>query len=222
MLQAAELLGTIFFAVSGTFAVAHRPLDWFGAVVVAVVTAIGGGTIRGLLLGITPVFWIEDESVLVVAVLGGLIAIPAVRLLESSSAARLEPAVLVADAAGLALFSVVGAEIALQEGFGAGTAAVAGLITGVGGGVIRDLLAGQTPLILRSDIYATAALAGVLAYVGAERLVAEPLAAVFGGGIIFAVRMGAIRYGWSLPAFGRDTDYQSSWTTGYGDGPSRG
>jgi uncharacterized membrane protein YeiH len=205
MLEAAELAGTVFFAVSGTFVVAHRPLDWFGAVVVAVVTAVGGGTIRGLILGITPVFWVEDEKVLIFALAGGMIAIPAVRLIESGSAQRLTRAVLVADAAGLALFTVVGAEIALNAGFGAGTAVVAGLVTGVGGGVIRDILAGQTPLILRSDIYATAALAGVLAYVGAERLAAEQLAAVVGGVIIFGVRMGAIRHGWSLPAFGRPT-----------------
>jgi uncharacterized membrane protein YeiH len=205
MLEAAELAGTVFFAVSGTFVVAHRPLDWFGAVVVAVVTAVGGGTIRGLILGITPVFWVEDEKVLIFALAGGMIAIPAVRLIESGSAQRLTRAVLVADAAGLALFTVVGAEIALDAGFGAGTAVVAGLVTGVGGGVIRDILAGQTPLILRSDIYATAALAGVLAYVGAERLAAEQLAAVVGGVIIFGVRMGAIRHGWSLPAFGRPT-----------------
>ena len=205
MLEASEIAGTVFFAVSGTFAVAHRPLDWFGALVVATVTAVGGGTIRGLLLGITPVFWIEDEIYLLAAVAGGLIAIPAVRLLDSGSGVKLPDAVLFADAAGLALFTVVGAEIALENGFGAGTAVVAGLVTGVGGGVIRDLLAGQTPLILRSDIYATAALAGVLIYVGAERVVPEPLAAVAGGGIVLAVRVGAIRRGWSLPAFGQDS-----------------
>lgn len=203
MLEVAELAGTVFFAVSGTFAVAHRPLDWFGAVVVAVVTAVGGGTIRGLILGITPVFWIEDEKILLFAIAGGVIAIPAVRVVESESAQRLTSPVLLADAAGLALFTVVGAEIALEAGFGAGTAAVAGLTTGVGGGVIRDILAGQTPLILRSDIYATAALTGVLVYVGAEGVISEPAAAVLGGAVIFAVRIGAIRRGWSLPAFGR-------------------
>ena len=203
MLYAAELAGTVLFAISGTFAVAHRPLDWFGAVVVGVVTAVGGGTIRGLILGITPVFWIDDETVLLAAIAGGVVAIPAVRLVEKGPEPRIPTAVLLPDAAGLALFAVVGAEIALQNGFGAGTAVVAGLVTGVGGGVIRDVLAGQTPLILRSDIYASAALAGVVVYVGAERLVAEPLAAVIGGVIIFAIRLGAIYRGWSLPAFGR-------------------
>ncbi len=201
MLHVAELAGTVFFAVSGTFAVAHRPLDWFGAIVVAVVTAVGGGTIRGLILGITPVFWIDDETVLLFAVAGGLIAIPAVRLLESDSAMRLTPAVLVADAAGLALFTVVGAETALEAGFGAETAAVAGLVTGVGGGVIRDVLAGQTPLILRSDIYATAALAGVLVYVALDGVLTSVVAGILGGAVILTIRLGAIRFGWSLPAF---------------------
>lgn len=203
MLEGAELVGTVVFAISGIFAVAHRQLDWFGAVVIGIVTAVGGGTIRGLLLGITPVFWIEDEINLLAALAGGLIAIPAVRLLDTASGRRLAHGVVLADAVGLSLFTVVGAEIALDHGFGATTAIVAGLTTGVGGGVIRDMLAGQTPLILRSDIYATAALAGVLVYVGAERLIAEPLAAVLGGGIILLVRLGGVYRGWSLPAFGR-------------------
>lgn len=200
-MQVAELAGTVVFAISGIFAVAHRPLDWFGAVVIGLVTAVGGGTIRGLVLGITPVFWIDDHSYLVAAIAGGLIAILAARLLDSASGARLERGVLLADAAGLALFTVVGAEIALDHGFDAGSAIVAGLVTGVGGGVIRDILAGQTPLILRSDIYATAALAGVLVYVGAVEVIPEPLAAVLGGGAILVLRLGALARGWTLPAF---------------------
>jgi uncharacterized membrane protein YeiH len=198
--QAAEIAGTVVFAISGVFAVADRPLDWFGAIVVGVVTALGGGTIRGLILGVTPVFWIEDQTFLLAAVAGSAVAIALVRWAERASASRAEEILELADAAGLALFSVVGADLALDLGFDGWIAIVAGLVTGVGGGVIRDVLAGRTPLILRGEIYATAALGGVALFVGLDELgVHEAVAAVAGGLGILGLRVLGIRRALSLP-----------------------
>lgn len=200
--EAAELAGTVVFALSGVIAVAHRPLDWFGAIVVGVVTALGGGTMRGLILGLTPVFWVEDQTFLLTAIIGAAVAIPAARALARGSAKGFEDSLQLADAAGLALFSVVGADVALDHGFDGTIAVLAGLITGVGGGVMRDLLAARTPLILRGEIYATAALAGCLVFVGLDEwtAVSEPISAVAGAAVILALRMLGINREWSLPA----------------------
>jgi uncharacterized membrane protein YeiH len=188
------------------FAVAERRLDWFGAIVVGVVTAVGGGTMRDLFLGQAPVFWIDDTDYLLAATIGAAVAIPLARLLADESAERFESQLQLADALGLALFTVVGANIALDTGFDAGVAVVAGLITGVGGGVIRDLLADRTPLILgHSEIYATAALAGALVFVGLVEVAnaGDHLAGAAGAVTILGLRVAAIRRGWTLPLLGR-------------------
>jgi uncharacterized membrane protein YeiH len=204
-MEAAEIAGTVVFAISGVIAVAGRPLDWFGGVVVGVVTALGGGTIRGLILGITPVFWVEDQTFLLAAVIGAIAAIPLVRLLGHASARHFEETFQLLDAAGLALFSIVGANIALDHGFDASIGVLAGLITGVGGGVIRDVLAGRTPLILRGEIYATAALVGCILFVALDELtgVSEPVAAIAGGLAILALRTAGMRRQWRLPSLAR-------------------
>lgn len=204
-MEAAELAGTVVFAVSGVIAVAERPLDWFGGIVVGVVTALGGGTIRGLIIGVTPVFWIEDQTFLLAAVIGAIAAIPIARLLQDASATVYDQSLELADAAGLALFSIVGANIALDLGFDGTIAVLAGLITGVGGGVMRDLLAGRTPLVMSGEIYATAALLGSVVFVGLDELtpVSEPVSAVIGGSAILGLRVLGIRRQWSLPPLTR-------------------
>lgn len=201
-MQGAELAGTVVFAVSGVIAVAGRPLDWFGGIVVGVVTALGGGTIRGVILGMTPVFWVADQTYLWAAIGGSVVAIPIARWLARGSVKRFEESLQLADAAGLALFSVVGANIALDAGFDGMVAVVAGLITGVGGGVIRDLLAGRTPLIMRGEIYATAALAGCIVFTLLDELtsVSEPLSAAIGAAVIFGLRMLGFYRAWELPS----------------------
>jgi uncharacterized membrane protein YeiH len=203
--EAAELAGTVVFAVSGVIAVAERPLDWFGGIVVGVVTALGGGTIRGLILGVTPVFWIEDQTFLLAAVIGAVAAIPLARVLSDSSARAYDETLQLSDAAGLALFSIVGANIALDLGFDGTIAVLAGLITGVGGGVMRDVLAGRTPLVMSGEIYATAALLGSVVFVGLDELtpVSEPVSAVIGGFAILGLRVLGIRRQWSLPPLTR-------------------
>lgn len=201
MMEVAQLLGTVVFAVSGVVAVAERKLDWFGVLVVGTVTAVGGGTMRGLILGDTPVFWIVDDKYILVALVGGLLSIPLVRRFGRDHE-EFENGLVLLDALGLSLFAITGAQITLELGFNGFTSVVCGILTGVGGGVIRDLLAGQQPLILRSDIYATAALAGTVIYVvlAEQTALAQAPAMAIGMLIIFSLRMVAYKRSWSLPA----------------------
>lgn len=202
MLEFAELLGTVVFAISGVIAVAGHRLDWFGAVVVGVVTAIGGGTIRGMLLGELPVFWIENLEYLVVATAAAVLAIPIVKSLRRGPDQRFDRWLQLADAAGLALFAVAGASVTLDLGFSGPVAVVCGIVTGVGGGVIRDLLAGRQPLIMRGEIYATAALAGTTLYVLLEVGLGLPggVAGLIGVALVLLLRVAGMRRGWQLPA----------------------
>jgi uncharacterized membrane protein YeiH len=201
--EVAELAGTVIFAISGVIAVAERRIDWFGAIVVGVVAAVGGGTLRGLILGQTPVFWIEDMMYLWFAVAGSVIAIPLVTRL-GNSARRFEEGLQLADAMGLALFAIVGASLTLELGESGAVAVTCGILTGVGGGVIRDLLVGQTPLIMRSEIYATAALAGTIVFVLLYDQAGLPLwlCSLVGMSIIFGLRLVGLKRQWSLPQLG--------------------
>jgi len=196
----AELAGTVIFAISGVIAVAERRIDWFGAIVVGVVAAVGGGTLRDLILGQTPVFWIQDMTYLGFAVAGSVLAIPLVARLGNSTT-RFEEGLQLADAMGLALFSVVGASLTLALDQSGAVAVTCGILTGVGGGVIRDLLVGQTPLIMRSEIYATAALAGTIVFVLLDDTTGLPLwlSSTVGMLIVFGLRLAGLRKQWSLP-----------------------
>lgn len=199
-MEFAELAGTVIFAISGVIAVAERRIDWFGAIVVGVVAAVGGGTLRDLILGQTPVFWIQDMTYLGFAVAGSVLAIPLVARLGNSTT-RFEEGLQLADAMGLALFSVVGASLTLALDQSGAVAVTCGILTGVGGGVIRDLLVGQTPLIMRSEIYATAALAGTIVFVLLDDTTGLPLwlSSTVGMLIVFGLRLAGLRKQWSLP-----------------------
>ena len=179
---------------------AERRLDWFGVIVVGMVTAVGGGTMRDLILGESPVFWIDDQYYLLAALIGSIAAILIIRTFPGK-AGRFQDGLQLADAAGLALFAVIGATITLDLGFDPEIAIVCGLLTAVGGGVLRDVLAGQTPLIMRSEVYATAALAGVAIFVGLEEWTSLPqvLNAAVSMLVIFGLRLAGIRLGWKLP-----------------------
>lgn len=203
-MEFAEITGTVVFAISGVFAVAERRLDWFGAIVVGMVTAIGGGTMRDLILGNTPVFWVDDQGLVLAALLGSIVAIVLIRLTRRDPGG-FEKRLKLADAAGLALFAVVGASATLSLGFDGVIAVLCGLLTGVGGGVIRDLLAGETPLIMRGEIYATAALAGLTIFVGLEEWTSLPQAITSAVSmlVIFGLRLAGIRRRWTLPLVSR-------------------
>lgn len=191
-----NIAATIVFAASGVVAALNSRIDLFGALVVAVVTAVGGGTIRDLCLGV-PVFWLEDQRYLVAALLSGLLAF-AVR----SHLHRRGRWILYLDAAGLALFASTALEKSLGLGLPPSIAITMGVVTGIGGGIIRDLLVGRETLITSRELYATPIIAGLSLQLMAQPLLALQTgsAALVGGTAIVVFRFAAIRYGWQVPA----------------------
>ncbi len=153
-----DYLGTFAFAISGIRHAASKRFDWFGAYVVGLVTAIGGGTTRDLFLGVTP-FWMVQPSYLIITGIALLFVITFGKWIV-----RLNYTIFLFDAIGLGLFTVVGIEKALTIGFEPWIAIMMGMITGSVGGVIRDVLINQVPLILRKDIYAMASIFGGIIY----------------------------------------------------------
>jgi len=198
LLHILDLIGVAVFAISGALAAGRRRLDLIGVVVLAAVTAIGGGTIRDVLLDRRPIFWLADPSYLTVIVLS------AVGTLLYTRWARVPWQTLdIADALGLALFSVAGAQIAERAGMPAAACVLLGAVTGAAGGVIRDVLTAQIPMVLqRGSLYATAALAGTTLYVTLVRSGVAQRPAVIAGMIVVAVlRLAAIRWELMLPSF---------------------
>jgi uncharacterized membrane protein YeiH len=192
-----DLVGVAAAAVSGALAAGRSGLDLLGVVVIAALTAIGGGTLRDVLLDRHPIFWIADPTYLVVICAAALLTVAYVRLLAPP-----RNALLVADALGLAMFSMAGAYITEAAGHARIVVVLMGTMTGVAGGVLRDVVTGQVPLILRRDIYATAAIAGTSAYLLLEAL-GLPRAPAIGAGmaVVVGLRMLAIWWGWQLPVF---------------------
>ena len=195
-LYALDMLGVAVFAVSGALAAGRKRLDLLGVFVLASVTAIGGGTIRDLLLDRHPMFWLTDAAYLGVIVAAVAITFAYVRW-------RRPPLVslLVADALGLALFSIAGAQIAQNAGLPAVSVVLLGTMTGVGGGVIRDVLSAEIPFVLRrGNLYASAVIIGIVGYLVLESIgVARQPASLIGMGIIAASRFAAIRWEVQLP-----------------------
>lgn len=190
-----DLVGTFVFALSGAIAGARRRLDIFGVLVLSFVAANSGGIVRDLLIGATPPASISDWRYLAVSLLAGLAIFfwyPVVN--------RLRNPVLIFDAGGLALFCVAGAQKALVFGADPWAAALLGMLTGIGGGVARDVLLNDVPAVFRSDIYAVAALAGASVVVLGDALQWPTTpTAVAGAALCFGLRLAAIRFGWHLP-----------------------
>ena len=193
-----EMLGVAVFAVSGALAAGRKSLDLVGVVAIAIVTAVGGGTIRDVLLDRHPIFWIDDPVWLVVIVAAALLTVPYVRV-RRPSYRLLE----VADALGLALFSIGGARIANEAGLSPLIAVLMGTITGVAGGVVRDVLTNEIPLVMRpGTLYATNAIAGISLYLALEALgVPSPLPSLLGMATVAALRGASIFWNLSLPVF---------------------
>lgn len=195
-LQWLELIGVAVFALTGALAAARQKLDIFGFALLASVTGIGGGTLRDLLLDIGPVFWIVDPANIAVCVVVATLA-----FFLAPRLARGEKVILWADALGMALFCVLGAERALDHNASAVVAVVMGVMSATFGGIVRDVLCAQVPLILRQEIYATAAAAGAALFVLLVYFkVPESPALVAGFATAFLIRGAALRFGWSLPA----------------------
>lgn len=202
-----EYAGTIAFAISAALLAGRRKMNFVGVVLFSVLVAVGGGTTRDLLLGELPVYWVDDPTPLVVAAIAGAATIPLFRIGTISLIQRYD-LVRVFDSAGLALFTVLGTNIALDAGAGAISAVFVGTIAGVGGGIIRDNLAEKVPAVLRSGhFYASVALLGAaldvaLLETSLSPAVASAIAALF----ILTIRLLSIHYGWGAPKFEIDTD----------------
>jgi uncharacterized membrane protein YeiH len=193
-----DLIGTFVFALSGGAAAVKERLDLFGVLVLSFAAASAGGIMRDLLIGAVPPAAISDWRYLAVSLLAGLIMFFWYPISERLRTLRNH--VLIFDAAGLALFAVVGTQKALGFRLNPVMAAVLGVLTGVGGGVLRDVLVAQVPTVLRAELYAVAALAGAIVVVVGHVLNFPPTAvAIAGAALCFGLRLVAIRRGWHLP-----------------------
>lgn len=192
-----DLAGVAVFALSGALAGIHRGLDLFGIAVLAAVTGVGGGTLRDLLLNRQPIFWTQNPHYLYAILLAAVIAIVGQGFLPSVA-----HALLIADAGGLALVALSSAQMIETERRPWIVVLVLGTLSGVTGGVIRDILTGVVPLLLRRDIYATAAIAGIGLYLLLQRVrLNRSWAFMLGLVSVVVVRVLAITFDWQLPTF---------------------
>lgn len=193
-----DMAGVIVFALSGVILACRSRMDPFGMLVLAAVTGIGGGTLRDLVLGVRPVFWVTDPTYLWVILVTVGLSILGFHYIHRLSRGFLP----VADAFGLALFTVIGAHKALMLETPGVVAVLMGLLTGVAGGMVRDVLARRVPMVLRQEIYATASIAGGVVFVGLETL-AVPLVVSIATGLVvtLGLRLSAIHWHLSLPVF---------------------
>jgi uncharacterized membrane protein YeiH len=193
---ALDWLGIIVFAITGAIVASRKQMDVVGFAVLGTVTGIGGGTLRDLLLG-SPVFWVREPAYLVTCVLVSGLVFFAAHIPQSRYRY-----LLWLDAVGLAVFAVAGAEKAAHAGTDATVAVAMGVITATFGGIIRDLLGGESPVILSREIYASAALAGAVIFTSLVAVgVSRELAVGAGFAIGLLIRAAALRYGWSLPRY---------------------
>ena len=200
---ALDYLGVAVFAATGALVASRKQMDLIGFGLLATLTGVGGGTVRDLVIGRT-VFWVADPSYLVVCLSIALLLYFVAHLVQ-----RRYIVLLWMDALGLAAYGVLGAQIATRAGVGPVPAIVLGVVTATFGGTIRDVLSQEQPLILKQEIYATAALAAACVYVALETAGTGGLIAAGAGTVVgFAVRAGAILRGWQLPRYrprpGRD------------------
>jgi len=196
-LRVLDLLGIAVFAASGALVASRKQMDIVGFVLIGVITGFGGGTVRDLLLGRTPIFWLKSPELPAIAAATAILVFFFAHRVESRF-----KALLWADAVGLALYAVLGAEIALIAGANPWAAVLLGAVTATAGGIIRDVVCNELPLILRKEIYITAAMAAAAAYV-VLRLAPLPrdIALTAGIALGFGLRGVALWRGWSLPPF---------------------
>lgn len=196
MLHVLDIFGTIVFALTGVLAAGRNNLDWFGALVLATVTAIGGGTLRDLILGV-PVFWITDPSYLYLIAGTWTVSLIAARFTQHIPAGAIQWS----DALGLSAFTVMGTAKALQTVESPIVAVLLGTLTSVAGGLIRDILSSRTPMILNTQrLYATACIAGCSVYIVVLQW-SSAWATIAAMVATFTLRAGALIWDWKLPIF---------------------
>ncbi len=188
-----DWVGVFVFALSGGLIAIRQKMDIFGVVVIALLPAIGGGTLRDILLS-QPVFWLDDQISLLIATGAGVAAFLAPRFWTKFRSLRW------LDSAGLALFAVVGASKAYSLDYGLLICAIMGMITATAGGLLRDVVCNETPMLLKADIYATAAFAGAIVYyLSREQGLSELISLSLGAGLVFTLRAVTILYKLNLP-----------------------
>ncbi len=187
-------------AITGVLEAGRKPIDLFGVVLVALTSALGGGTIRDLLLQ-RPVLWVADQTYLAAAIAAGVATFVLVRLVRLPANLFLVP-----DALGLALFTIVGTQTAMTYGAPWFVASFLGVVTGVFGGVLRDILCNEVPLVFTGELYATASWAGAMVFIALARAgIAASVAGLLAMAAIFLIRIAAIRWRLTLPGFAAKT-----------------
>lgn len=191
-----DLIGTFVFAISGALAAIDHETDIFGISVIAFVTAVGGGTLRDVLIGSTPVGWMEDTNYLLVILLG-----IAVGVIFREYIFRLSKTIFLFDAIGIGLFTVLGLEKTLALGLSPLVAVLMGVVSAVFGGVVRDILVNRLPLIFRKEIYATPCFAGGFSYLLLSYIWPEGLGVhlYLAGSIVVLIRVLAVKFHWAFP-----------------------
>ncbi|CAN5450839.1 trimeric intracellular cation channel family protein [soil metagenome] len=190
-----ELLGTMAFTISGAFSAMEKKLDIFGVVVIAFVTAIGGGTIRDVLIGNKPVTWMRDITVPSVILTTALMAILFRNLFRN-----LPKTLFLFDSLGLGLFTITGIQKGLEAGIHPAICVALGTITACFGGVIRDLLLREIPVLFRKEFYASACITGGIVYLLLLYIVSAPVAQTTAIALVCALRLLAVKFNWRLPS----------------------
>lgn len=202
MLFTLYLIAITAEAMTGALSAGRRGMDWFGVVLVASVTALGGGSVRDVLLGHYPLSWVAHPRYLILTSVAALVTIFIAPLMR-----RLRSLFLVLDALGLVAFTLIGCQIALELGHEPLIASISGMITGVFGGILRDILCNDIPLIFRRELYASVSFAAAWCFLGCRYLGLPDeqglLITLFGG---FLLRLLAIRFHWEMPKFVYDDD----------------
>ena len=190
-----DLVGTFAFAISGGTLAVRKRFDLFGVLVLSFTAAVTGGIVRDVLIGATPPVALANWHYLAVSCIAGLAT-----FYRGDAIERMQNPVQLFDAVGLGLFAVTGATKALEAGLAPGGAMLLGMVTGIGGGMARDILAMRIPVVLQSDLYAVAALAGAaVVVVGSLMDWPQPVLLVCGAVLVFFLRFMAVRHGWRLP-----------------------
>lgn len=203
MLTLIYLIAIVAEAMSGALAAGRRNMDIFGVAVIAFVTALGGGTVRDLILGNFPIGWTQHPAYIALVITAGLSTV-----LMASHMHRLRRLFLVLDAMGLVAFSLIGCDIALRLGYGLPVVVMAGMITGICGGVLRDVLCNQLPMVFQRELYASVSLVVCCLFLGLRALdVPDALGTTLSFAVGLTLRMLAIWRSWKLPTF----SYQQRW-----------
>lgn len=199
-----EIIGTIAFAISGSIIAARYGLDLFGVIIVGCVTAVCGGIIRDILLGHFPPYIFSNKPLLIIAAITSL-AVFVIAYLNSKKFEKLEETIenanILFDAIGLAAFSIAGMEVSFKNGYGENALFTIsmGVITGIGGGIIRDILVDKIPYVLKKHIYALASITGCIIYYIARQFGHKVIGLFVAVTVIIAIRLLAARYRWKLP-----------------------